>query len=210
MPLSETRQRRDHLRRRTPFRAVVDVGALCALTTAGLCTFPAGADPLRGVAGSDNSAVWAPAVDTRAPGPATPAGADSSGAQAVSIESATYVVVPGDTLWRIAIIHGVSGGWSRLYEVNRAVVGVNPNTIHPGQTLLLPDAATALGPRGRPVPGPEDLSPIAAAIGRASGDAAVPVSAEDPPRGAVGKWLFAGLADSPERYQGALRPRPQR
>lgn len=62
----------------------------------------------------------------------------------------TVVVRDGDTLWAIAQRHlGAAGdgagdgaigrACSRLYELNRAVIGDDPDLIHPGQRLRLPD-----------------------------------------------------------------------
>ncbi|WWQ63389.1 transglycosylase family protein [Streptomyces sp. Q6] len=47
-----------------------------------------------------------------------------------------YVVRSGDTLGGIAAAHGVR--WKRLYAVNAAVIGGDPDLIRPGQRLLLP------------------------------------------------------------------------
>lgn len=45
-----------------------------------------------------------------------------------------YTVRPGDTLSSIANAHGMSN-WQQLYNMNRTVVGNNPNLIHPGLRL---------------------------------------------------------------------------
>ncbi|MFC9652058.1 transglycosylase SLT domain-containing protein [Streptomyces sp. NPDC056937] len=50
---------------------------------------------------------------------------------------ATYSVVWGDSLSRIADTYSISGGWQKLYEDNRDVIGGNPSLIHPGLTLTL-------------------------------------------------------------------------
>ena len=55
----------------------------------------------------------------------------------VATASRTYTVQPGDTLSGIAAAHGLDG-WQRLYEVNRGVIGGDPNRIYPGQVLVLP------------------------------------------------------------------------
>jgi len=47
----------------------------------------------------------------------------------------SYTVKPGDTLHTIAGIHGTTA--SNLYNVNRTVIGANPNQIHPGQRLKI-------------------------------------------------------------------------
>lgn len=68
---------------------------------------------------------------TAAPAPA-PAPAPTPSAQGGS-----HTVRSGDTLTSIARANGVSGGWSALYEANRATVS-NPNLIFVGQVLQLP------------------------------------------------------------------------
>ncbi|MFE7808608.1 transglycosylase family protein [Streptomyces sp. NPDC057430] len=58
-----------------------------------------------------------------------------------------YTVTPGDSLSRIAREERVKGGWQRLYEANRTVVGDDPDLIRPGQRLTLRITAPA-----KPVP----------------------------------------------------------
>ncbi|WP_426404688.1 transglycosylase family protein [Streptomyces sp. R-07] len=48
-----------------------------------------------------------------------------------------YTVTPGDSLSKIAVEEHVRGGWQRLYETNRRVVGDDPDLILPGQRLTL-------------------------------------------------------------------------
>lgn len=53
----------------------------------------------------------------------------------------TYVVQSGDSLSRIAKrTYGDAKQWRRIYEANREVIGANPDLIHPGQKLVLPEA----------------------------------------------------------------------
>ncbi|MFI0981120.1 transglycosylase family protein [Streptomyces sp. NPDC021093] len=52
-------------------------------------------------------------------------------------KKATYTVASGDTLSGIAEAERVSGGWQRLYESNRQVIGGDPDVIRPGQRLLV-------------------------------------------------------------------------
>lgn len=52
----------------------------------------------------------------------------------------TVVVRAGDTLWHLAIDHDTT--WPELYELNRDVIGSDPDLIHPGQRLLLPTPET--------------------------------------------------------------------
>jgi murein DD-endopeptidase MepM/ murein hydrolase activator NlpD len=67
-----------------------------------------------------------------------------------------YTVARGDSLSKIAEAEEVSGGWQRLYAQNRAVVGSDPNLIHPGQKLILrveaPDAPAPQKPKAQPRP----------------------------------------------------------
>jgi cell wall-associated NlpC family hydrolase len=50
---------------------------------------------------------------------------------------ASYAVVAGDWLSKIAERYGIKGGWKHLYDLNRDVVGDNPDLIFPGQRLRL-------------------------------------------------------------------------
>jgi LysM repeat protein len=52
-----------------------------------------------------------------------------------AVKGANYRVKPGDTLSKIAAAHDVRGGWQALYEVNRAVIGNDPNYIVAGMKL---------------------------------------------------------------------------
>lgn len=58
---------------------------------------------------------------------------------------AFHVVAPGESLWHIARAHGL--GWTELYAANRAVVGSDPDLIHPGLRLTVPGPSTARGSR---------------------------------------------------------------
>lgn len=50
---------------------------------------------------------------------------------------ATYTVKPGDWLSKIAAKYKTAGGWKHLYDLNRGVVGSNPDLIYPGQRIRL-------------------------------------------------------------------------
>ncbi|MYS79950.1 transglycosylase family protein [Embleya scabrispora] len=58
-------------------------------------------------------------------------------AKADSTPTSSYVVVAGDTLSKIAGAAHVPGGWPKLYEANKSVVGENPDLIFPGQKLTV-------------------------------------------------------------------------
>lgn len=77
-------------------------------------------------------------------------GTGSSGTGSPGIETAagttTYVVTPGDSLWRIASrLLGsdatnpeIDAAWRRIYASNMTAIGSNPSLIHPGLELTLP------------------------------------------------------------------------
>ena len=75
--------------------------------------------------------------------------------------TARYVVRPGDTLSGIAAALDVRGGWQALYETNRAVIGADPDVIHPGTVLVLPGRTT---PARYTIQAGDSLSEIAAAL----------------------------------------------
>ena len=51
----------------------------------------------------------------------------------------SYVVKSGDSLSKIARrIYGDAKRWTRIYEANRQLIGDNPDLIHPGQNLVIP------------------------------------------------------------------------
>jgi resuscitation-promoting factor RpfA len=63
--------------------------------------------------------------------PANPTGTVVNG------DGRTYIVKAGDTLSGIADQQGVQNGWESLYELNRQVIGADPDMILPGQQLAL-------------------------------------------------------------------------
>jgi resuscitation-promoting factor RpfA len=69
-----------------------------------------------------------------------PASTDGSASdQSSAPTSATdgnYTVKSGDTLFKIAAAHGVSGGWSALAKANADIIS-NPDVIYPGQVIRL-------------------------------------------------------------------------
>lgn len=74
------------------------------------------------------------------------AGPVSVSAQANTVTKAApakHSVEAGETLSKIARKHSVGGGWKKLYEGNRKVVGENPNLIHPGMKLTVGAKAAA-------------------------------------------------------------------
>ncbi|MEU2714230.1 transglycosylase family protein [Streptomyces sp. NPDC007205] len=67
-------------------------------------------------------------------------GLTRSGGGADGRTGTSYTVRDGDTLSGVARQAGVAGGWQRLYEANRDVIGPDPDVICPGQRLTLPSA----------------------------------------------------------------------
>ena len=52
----------------------------------------------------------------------------------------TYTVVAGDNLSKIAKrVYGDAAKWKHIFEANRDTIK-NPDLIHPGQVLKIPDA----------------------------------------------------------------------
>jgi cell wall-associated NlpC family hydrolase len=71
-----------------------------------------------------------------------------SSAPAASTTSTTgaarsYTVQSGDWLSTIAQKENVSGGWQRLYQLNRSVLTSGPDLIYPGQKLVLGGGASS-------------------------------------------------------------------
>lgn len=51
----------------------------------------------------------------------------------------TYTVVTGDTLWDISAAHlGDPNRWPEIYDLNKVVIGDDPDLILPGQVLTIP------------------------------------------------------------------------
>lgn len=67
-----------------------------------------------------------------------PSGGSSGAPLPTAAGGRTYVVVPGDSLSKIAKReYGDASAWTRIHEANRDTIP-NPDLIHPGQTLRLP------------------------------------------------------------------------
>lgn len=64
--------------------------------------------------------------------------ATATGRAAKEVKSTTYTVVKGDTLSKIAKnLTGNSANWAVIYEQNKGVIGGNPDSIYPGQQLVI-------------------------------------------------------------------------
>jgi LysM repeat protein len=98
----------------------------------------------------------APTAPTAPTAPAAPAAPAKTADPAMR-----YVVQSGDTLSGIAVALAVRGGWTALYAANRAVIGPDPDVIHPGTVLMLPGQPT---PVRYTVAAGDTLASIAAAL----------------------------------------------
>ncbi|MFI5762552.1 MULTISPECIES: transglycosylase SLT domain-containing protein [unclassified Streptomyces] len=76
--------------------------------------------------------------------------ATTAGAAEVAVAPTTYSVVSGDTLSKIAAEHSIGGGWEKLYEANKSIVGADPSAIRPGLKLNLTAAAPAAAAAAAP------------------------------------------------------------
>ncbi len=91
------------------------------------------------------AAVTPPPLDRLVPLPPGGAPGGVAAAPADPVVLSEYRVVAGDSLWAIAARHlgdddpvRVDRYWRAIYAANRAVVGDDPDLIHPGQLLVLP------------------------------------------------------------------------
>ncbi|MFI5634108.1 M23 family metallopeptidase [Streptomyces sp. NPDC051664] len=107
--------------------------------------------PLLGATGAHAAEQAAPAAHSAA-APAAPVAKKQA-------ETRTYSVVAGDYLAKIATDNKVEGGWEKLYQDNREVIGGNPSLIVPGMKLTLGGSAAATG-NTQAVPAPSK-APVA-------------------------------------------------
>ncbi|AXK34532.1 LysM peptidoglycan-binding domain-containing protein [Streptomyces armeniacus] len=70
-----------------------------------------------------------------------------------------YTVKSGDTLFKIAKSQGVAGGWERVYEGNREVIGDDPDLIYPDQRLSLDGSGATKSHASRSEARPEAPAP---------------------------------------------------
>lgn len=64
-----------------------------------------------------------------------------------------YVVQSGDNLWNISKDHlGGGQNWHAIYDQNAHVIGSNPDLIHPGQNLAIPDGGSHMQVAHAPAP----------------------------------------------------------
>ena len=100
------------------------------------------------------SSLWAsvrsPATASTPPAPMRLSGLGQAANVVPGVTSAIYEVEPGDCLWRIArgllFERGgpatgadITRAWRAIYEMNRSVIGSDPDLIHPGQVFEIPE-----------------------------------------------------------------------
>lgn len=103
----------------------------------------AGAAMLAGLPMPDRATDWA--APATAPEPA------SSAVEAPVRPPGPHTIAPGETLWGIAAAsldpdappEAVEARWREIHRVNRAVIGDDPDLIHPGDRLVLPEEGAA-------------------------------------------------------------------
>lgn len=81
--------------------------------------------------------------------------------QYAAASTRTYTVKRGDYLAKIAREQlGDASRWPEIYNLNKAVIGANPNLIYPGQVYRLPARTQAPTPTPTPTPKPPKPTPI--------------------------------------------------
>ncbi|MCX4679998.1 LysM peptidoglycan-binding domain-containing M23 family metallopeptidase [Streptomyces sp. NBC_01433] len=111
-------------------------------------------------------ATGAHAAEKAAPAASVAAAHTAPGAAAAKTAPKTYSVVPGDYLSKIAAEQKLKGGWQKLYQDNRDVVGENPSLIFPGMKLTLGAKASgsaAASDAAQSAPAPSKAEPKKAA-----------------------------------------------
>ncbi|MET7549125.1 transglycosylase SLT domain-containing protein [Streptomyces sp. NBC_01724] len=153
MPATGNHRRRKSSSLSRGFIAVTAGGAALALPVIGATT--ASAAPVQSVATVTKTVA--------------PAAAPAKGIAAAKTTPSIYSVIAGDTLYKIATGHSVSGGWQQLYQDNREVIGADPAVIRPGMKLTIgakaettaaepkPAASTATPSTAKPVTYTNDL-----------------------------------------------------
>ncbi len=132
-----------------------------------------------------------------------------------------YTVGAGDWLSTIAIKEHVSGGWQRLYELNRATLTEGPDMIYPGETLKLSGTASSSSNTGSSSDNASDAAVSTTTTSSASRSSAVSgsmASAISFAESQVGKayvyggtgpstWDCSGLAQATLAKAGISAPR---
>ncbi|MGW8886507.1 M23 family metallopeptidase [Streptomyces sp. NPDC055749] len=128
--------------------------------------------PLIGATGANAAEQAAPSAKSAA---VSVAAAHTAPATAAKTAPKTYSVVSGDYLSKIAAEQKIKGGWQKLYEDNRKVVGEDPSLIFPGTELTLGAKAS-----GSAKAAPSKAAAPKAAAPKAAAPEAAPVKAAEP------------------------------
>lgn len=109
-----------------------------------------------------------PTVPKPVPRPERPA--ERSEAPSEGKTGGTYTVKSGDWLAKIARAKlGAADKWRAIYDLNKSVIGGNPNLIHPGQKFKMPGSSVAESgqkPKPKPKPPASNASYVAPVQGR--------------------------------------------
>ncbi|QMU80005.1 LysM peptidoglycan-binding domain-containing C40 family peptidase [Streptacidiphilus sp. PB12-B1b] len=139
------------------------------LAGAGIASVVGMAVPLAGA----TSAMAAPSSSASAasttPAPAVAAAPTSAGTPRRAAAPAGYTVVAGDWLSTIAQKHHVSGGWERLYALNRSTLTQGPDLIYPGEHLVLDGTVVASHTSAPAAPAPSTPASTTSTSGSATG-----------------------------------------
>ncbi|MGW5275905.1 transglycosylase SLT domain-containing protein [Streptomyces sp. NPDC004044] len=144
MPATGNHRRRKSSSLTRGFIAVSAGGAVLALPVIGATT--ASAAPAQSVTAVTKTVA--------------PAAAPAKAIAAAKATPSVYSVIAGDTLYKIAAGHSVTGGWQQLYQDNREVIGANPALIHPGMKLTI--GAKAESPAVESKPAASSAAPAVA------------------------------------------------
>lgn len=120
-------------------------------------------------------ATGAHAAEQSAPTAESATGASTAPAAKKASAPKTYSVVSGDYLSKIAADQKIKGGWQKLYQDNKDVVGDNPSLIFPGMKLTLGAKASGAATQTAPSEAaPSKAAPSKAAPSKAAESEAAP------------------------------------
>ncbi|MYQ50326.1 MULTISPECIES: LysM peptidoglycan-binding domain-containing M23 family metallopeptidase [unclassified Streptomyces] len=136
--------------------------------------------PLFGATGAHAAEPSAPTAESAT----TATSASTAPAAKKASAPKTYSVVSGDYLSKIAADQKIKGGWQKLYQDNKGVVGDNPSLIFPGMKLTLGAKASGAATQTAPSEAaPSKAAPSKSTESEAAPKASVPAqntAAESP------------------------------
>ncbi|MFG2029262.1 peptidoglycan DD-metalloendopeptidase family protein [Streptomyces sp. NPDC048825] len=118
----------------------------------------------------------------------------------------TYEVKAGDSLSKIAGEQNFRGGWKKLYQDNRQVVGSDPGLIHPGQKLTIGKKAAAPSGANEAKAPKAAKAPKVAEAPQASAKKATPAKAAEAPSSSSGFTMpvEGATVSTPYRMSGGM------